>query len=132
MHVITCICKMQPRCPRDHIVNCMNCNNVKTCACLIQGNIFGGIIEIYHACKWYLPKNTGWETKQISLAYRIGKFVQSLNQYFLANITYKYGIFLYNYTLYKNVGFWLVNSRDIFLQIQALHCDFLLHVGVFA
>jgi len=29
----------------------------------------------------------------------------------------------------------LVNSRDIFLQIQALHCElseFLLHVGVFA
>ena len=23
-------------------------------------------IEIYHACKWYLPKNTGWETGQIS------------------------------------------------------------------
>ena len=40
-----------------------------------------------------------------------------------------------NYTLYKNAGFWLVNSRDIFLQIQALHCEFaefLLHVGVFA
>jgi hypothetical protein len=39
----------------------------------------------------------------------------------------------YNYTLYKNAGFWLVNSRDIFLQIQALHCEFaecLLHVGV--
>jgi hypothetical protein len=39
------------------------------------------------------------------------------------------------YTLYKNAGFWLVNSRDIFfLQIQALHCEFaeiLLHVGVF-
>jgi hypothetical protein len=38
-----------------------------------------------------------------------------------------------NYTLYKNAG--LVNSRDIFLQIQGLHCDFaefLLHVGVFA
>ena len=42
---------------------------------------------------------------------------------------------LVNYTLYKNAGFWLVNSRDIFLQIQALHCEFaefLLHVGVFA
>ena len=41
----------------------------------------------------------------------------------------------YNYTLYKNAGFWLVNSRDILLQIQALHCEFaefLLHVGVFA
>ena len=40
-----------------------------------------------------------------------------------------------NYTLYKNAGFWLVNNRDIFLQIQALHCEFaefLLHVGVFA
>jgi hypothetical protein len=40
-----------------------------------------------------------------------------------------------NYTLYKNAGFWLVNSLDIFLQIQALHCEFaecLLHVGVFA
>jgi hypothetical protein len=40
-----------------------------------------------------------------------------------------------NYTLYKNAGFWLVNSRDIFLQMQALHCEFakfLLHVGVFA
>ena len=40
-----------------------------------------------------------------------------------------------NYTLYKNAGFWLVNSRDIFLQIQASHCEFavfLLHVGVFA
>jgi hypothetical protein len=40
-----------------------------------------------------------------------------------------------NYTLYKNAGFWLVNSRDIVLQIQALHCEFaecLLHVGVFA
>ena len=46
-----------------------------------------------------------------------------------------YWSFSYNYTLYKNAGFWLVNSRDIFLQIQALHCDFaefLLHVGVFA
>jgi hypothetical protein len=42
---------------------------------------------------------------------------------------------LENYTLYKNAGFWLVNSHDIFLQIQALHCEFaefLLHVGVFA
>jgi hypothetical protein len=29
-----------------------------------------------------------------------------------------------NYTLYKNAGFWLVNSRDIFLQIQAFHCEF--------
>ena len=41
----------------------------------------------------------------------------------------------HNYTLYKNAGFWLVNSHDIFLQIQALHCEFaefLLHVGVFA
>jgi hypothetical protein len=40
-----------------------------------------------------------------------------------------------NYTLYKNAGFWLVNSRDIILQILALHCEFaefLLHVGVFA
>ena len=40
-----------------------------------------------------------------------------------------------NYTLYKNTGFWLVNSRDIILQIQALHCEFaecLLHVDVFA
>jgi hypothetical protein len=54
MHVITCICKIQPRCPRDHIVNFMSCNTVKTCACLIQGKIFGGIIEIYHACKWYI------------------------------------------------------------------------------
>jgi hypothetical protein len=45
------------------------------------------------------------------------------------------GYFELNYTLYKNAGFWLVNSRDIFLQIQALHCEFaefLLHVGVFA
>jgi hypothetical protein len=43
--------------------------------------------------------------------------------------------YLVNYTLYKNAGFWLVNNRDIFLQIQALHCEFaefLLHVGVFA
>jgi hypothetical protein len=43
--------------------------------------------------------------------------------------------FIDNYILYKNAGFWLVNSRDIFfLQIQALHCEFaefLLHVGVF-
>jgi hypothetical protein len=28
--------------------------------------------------------------------------------------------FKYNYTLYKNAGFWLVICRDIFLQIQAL------------
>ena len=82
MHVITCICKIQPRCPRDHILNFMSCNTVKTCACLNQGKIFGGIIEIYHACKWYLPKNTGCETRQICLAYRLGKFFQSLNQYF--------------------------------------------------
>ena len=59
-----------------------------------DNHILGGIIEIYHACKWYLPKNTGFETRQISLAYRLGKFVQSLNQYFLANTTYKHGIFL--------------------------------------
>jgi hypothetical protein len=59
MHVITYICKMQPRCPGDHIVNSMSCNTVKPCACLIQGEIFGGIIEIYHAGKWYLPKYTG-------------------------------------------------------------------------
>jgi hypothetical protein len=41
----------------------------------------------------------------------------------------------HNYTLYKNAGFWLVNSHDIFLPIQALHCEFaefLLHVGVVA
>ena len=81
MHVITCICKVQPRCPRDHIVNFMSCKTVKTCACVIQGKTFGGIIEIYHACKWYLPKNTGCETRQISLAYWLGKFFQSLNQY---------------------------------------------------
>ena len=40
-----------------------------------------------------------------------------------------------NYTLYKNAGFWLVNSVIFVLQIQALHCEFaefLLHVGVFA
>ena len=36
----------------------------------------GYFIEIYHACKW------------------LGKFVQSLNQYFLANTTYKHGICL--------------------------------------
>jgi hypothetical protein len=46
------------------------------------------------------------------------------------------GIYLTNYNLYKNAGYWLINSRDIFfLQIQALHCEFvefLLHVGVFA
>ena len=44
------------------------------------------------------------------------------------------GFFGNNYTLYKNAGFWLANSRDIFLLIQALHCEFaefLLHVGVF-
>ena len=29
-----------------------------------------------------------------------------------------------SYTLYKNAGFWLVNNRDMFLQIQALHCEF--------
>jgi hypothetical protein len=43
---------LQPRCPRDHIVNFMSCKTVKTCACLIQGKTFGGIIEIYHACTW--------------------------------------------------------------------------------
>jgi hypothetical protein len=46
-----------------------------------------------------------------------------------------WNIYYINYTLYKNAEFWLVNSRDIFLQIQALHCEFaelLLHVGVFA
>jgi hypothetical protein len=46
------------------------------------------------------------------------------------------GLCLYiNYTLYKNAGFWLVNSRDMFSQIQALPCEFeefLFHVGVFA
>ena len=31
-------------------------------------------------------------------AYRLGKFVQSLKQYFLANTTYKHGIFLYKGT----------------------------------
>ena len=31
-------------------------------------NFFKYFIEIYHACKWYLPKNTGWETGQISRA----------------------------------------------------------------
>ena len=77
------------------VVNFMSCNTVKTCACLIQGKIFGGIIKIYHACKWSLLKNTGWESRQIALAYRLGKFVQSLNQYFLAKTTYKHGIFLY-------------------------------------
>ena len=38
-------------------------------------------------------------------------------------------------TLYKNARFCLVNSRDIILHMQALHCEFaeyLLHVGVFA
>ena len=30
-----------------------------------DNHIFGEIIEIYHACKWYLPKNTGFETRQI-------------------------------------------------------------------
>jgi hypothetical protein len=59
-----------------------------------DNHIFGGIIEIYHACKWYLPKNTSFETRQISLAFRLGEFFQSLNQYFLANTSYKHGIFL--------------------------------------
>jgi hypothetical protein len=69
------------------------------CSCFafeVVLHIFGGIIEIYHACKWYLLNNTGFETRQISLACRLGKFVQSLNQYFLANTTYKHNIFLYN------------------------------------
>ena len=30
------------------------------------------------------------------------------------SIIYKKNIFYVNYTLYKNAGFWLVNSRDIF------------------
>ena len=41
---------------------------------------------------------------------------------------------IHNYTLYKNAGFWLVNSRDICYKL-ALHyefAEFLLHVGVFA
>ena len=52
----------------------------------------GYFIEIYHACKW------------------LGKFVQSLNQYFLANTTYKHGIFLYNtmsYTLTPIFSFYV-------------------------
>jgi hypothetical protein len=62
----------------------------------------------------------------------------SLSLSFSLNFGYMYYFsidLIYNYTLYKNAGFWLVNSRDIFLQIQALHCElseFLLHVGVFA
>ena len=63
MHVITCICKIQPRCPRDHIVNFMSCNTVKTCACLIQGKIFSGIIEICsifeHVNTMYLYNQSG-------------------------------------------------------------------------
>jgi hypothetical protein len=63
MNVITCICKIQPRCPRDHIVNFMSCNTVKTCACLIQGKIFSGIIEICsifeHVNTMYLYNQSG-------------------------------------------------------------------------
>jgi hypothetical protein len=76
------------------------------------------ILQIHNARHEFVKKNTGIETKQISLDYRLGKFVPSLNQYFLANTTYKHGIFLYNYTLYKNAGFWLVNSRDIFYKFM--------------
>jgi hypothetical protein len=57
--------------------------------------------------------------------------------YIVNNINFQIWLldYLNNYTLYKNAGFWLVNSPDIFLQIQALHCEFaefLLHVSVFA
>ena len=58
-------------------------------------------------------------------------YLFNYTEYYLEHWLNKY----YNYTLYKNAGFWLVNSRDIFLQIQALYCEFaecLLHVGVFA
>jgi hypothetical protein len=54
---------------------------------------------------------------------------------FIVHFVYNEYYILYKYALYKNAGFWLVNSRDISLQIQALHCEFaeyLLHVGVFA
>jgi hypothetical protein len=54
---------------------------------------------------------------------------------FRSFVVYSIQRYVINYTLYNNAGFWLVNSRDIFLQIQALHCEsaeFLLRVGVFA
>jgi hypothetical protein len=105
MHVITCICKIQPRCPRDHIVNFMSCNTVKTCACLIQGKIFGGIIEIYHACKWYLPKNTGWETGQIS-----GADICPVSQ----------PVFFWQIPLTSMVYFYNIDAVFLFLRILTL------------
>jgi hypothetical protein len=49
----------------------------------------------------------------LSLAVRLGKlFVSRL--VFFANTPPKHDISVYNYTLYKNPGFWLVDSRCIF------------------
>jgi hypothetical protein len=70
--------------------------------CLVSKPVFFGK---YHLQAWYIsiiPPNM---------------LVQSLNQYFLANTTYKHGIFLYNSTLYKNAGFSLDKSYAIFPQI---------------
>jgi hypothetical protein len=100
-----------------------------------DNHIFGGIIEIYHACKWYLPKNTGFETRKISLAYRLGKFVQSLNQYIgsgnlsslstsifwqipLTSMVYFYTITisLIEFTLNSNNGIWPLNKASAKLK----------------
>jgi hypothetical protein len=43
----------------------------------------------------------------------------------------QYVVLSINYTLYKNAGFWLVNSSDIFFT-NSEFAEFLLHVGVFA
>ena len=43
----------------------------------------------------------------------------------------QYVVLSFNCTLYKNAGFWLVNSRDIFFT-NSEFAKYLLHVGVFA
>jgi hypothetical protein len=74
------------------------------------------IVRLYLCCRWRSNNQEG----------RVGIPSTGLNlQHFvpiqgrISNVICR-GIFMVNYILYKNAGFWLVNSRDIFFANSGL------------
>ena len=92
-----------------------------------DNHIFGGIIEIYHACKWYLPKNTGWETGQISRADK--QFLLSLTYTAVRTKCDMTTLFFYHYSFLSfSKSIWC----DIFIFFKEyLMWHFYLFQGVF-
>jgi hypothetical protein len=64
-----------------------------------------------------------WRVKSantiVTLAIGCGKYFV-FRLVFFANTPHKHDISVYNYTFYKNAGFWLVNSCDIFFTNSGL------------